>query len=43
MTSAKQIEKDGVPHTENDPEWFASSSQVDGTPSDENGNTGYPP
>jgi hypothetical protein len=39
MASVEQNENEGVNHTENDQEWFASSSQLDGTPSDENGST----
>jgi hypothetical protein len=38
MTYAQLIEKHGKTHTEKDEKWFASSSQLDGTPSDENGN-----
>ena len=36
MTSVEQNENEGVNHTENDQEWFAASSQLDGTPSGEN-------
>src|ERR1700693_218790 len=39
MTSVEQNENEGVNHTENDQEWFAASSQLDGTPSGENRKT----
>jgi hypothetical protein len=39
MASVEQNENEVVNHTENDQEWFASSSQLDGTPSDKSGST----